>query len=159
MLEAVEKRFGATRTPHAIEHLSDNGSAYAARETRLFAQTLNLTPCFTPVASSQSNGMSEAFVRTLTRDCIRISGISDAETALWLTHRWIEDTTMGSAPGRHRLARFETLLDDRQLLLDYTLPVANNIHQRINVSEIAGHKPLFKPMLEPVCMYPIACAH
>jgi len=31
MLEAVEKRFGATRAAHAIEHLSDNGSAYTAR--------------------------------------------------------------------------------------------------------------------------------
>jgi len=51
MLEAVEKRFAATRTPHAIEHLSDNGSAYTARDTRQFAQALNLTPCFTPVAS------------------------------------------------------------------------------------------------------------
>lgn len=37
MLEAVEKRFGATRAPHPIEHLSDNFSAYTARETRLFA--------------------------------------------------------------------------------------------------------------------------
>jgi len=37
MLEAVEKRFAAIRAPHAIEHLSDNGSAYTARETRLFA--------------------------------------------------------------------------------------------------------------------------
>lgn len=68
MLEAVEKRFHATRAPHAIEHLSDNGSAYTARDTRLFAQALNLTPCFTPVASPQSNGMSEAFVKTLKRD-------------------------------------------------------------------------------------------
>jgi transposase InsO family protein len=63
MLEAVEKRFGATSAPYAIEHLSDNGSAYTARETRLFAQALNLIPCFTPVASPQSNGMSEAFVK------------------------------------------------------------------------------------------------
>lgn len=31
MLEAVERRFGATSAPHAIEHLSDNGSAYTAR--------------------------------------------------------------------------------------------------------------------------------
>lgn len=26
MLEAVEKRFHATKSPHVIEHLSDNGS-------------------------------------------------------------------------------------------------------------------------------------
>ena len=49
------------------------GSAYTARDTRLFAQALNLTPCFTPVANPQSNGMSEAFVKTLKRDYIRIS--------------------------------------------------------------------------------------
>ncbi len=91
MLEAVEKRFGATRAPHAIEHLSDNGSAYTARETRLFAQALNLIPCFTPVASPQSNGMSEAFVKTLKRDYIRISPIPDAETALRKIDGWIED--------------------------------------------------------------------
>src|SRR5690606_21161174 len=33
MVEAVEKRFGGTRTPHPVEWLSDNGSAYIARET------------------------------------------------------------------------------------------------------------------------------
>ncbi|WP_244426287.1 IS3 family transposase, partial [Rhizobium mesoamericanum] len=91
MLEAVEKRFGATSAPHVIEHLSDNGSAYTARETRLFAQALNLVPCFTPVASPQSNGMSEAFVKTLKRDYIRISPIPDAETALRKIDGWIED--------------------------------------------------------------------
>jgi hypothetical protein len=32
ILEAVEKRFGATRAPHAIEHLSDNGSSDTARK-------------------------------------------------------------------------------------------------------------------------------
>ena len=78
MLEAVEKRFDATRAPQPIEHLSDNGSAYTARDTRLFAQALNLTPCFTPVASPQSNGMSEAFVKTLKLDYIRIAPLPDA---------------------------------------------------------------------------------
>ncbi len=91
MLEAVEKRFAATRAPQSIEHLSDNGSAYTVRETRLFAQALNLPPCFTPVASPQSNGMSEAFVKTLKRDYIRISALPDAETALRLIDGWIED--------------------------------------------------------------------
>jgi putative transposase len=91
MLEAVEKRFGSTRAPQAIEHLSDNGSAYTAKETRRFAQAINLTPCFTPVASPQSNGMSEAFVKTLKRDYIRISPLPDAETALRQIDGWIED--------------------------------------------------------------------
>ena len=81
MLEAVEKRFGTTRASHTIEHLSDNGSAYTARETRLFAQALTLVPCFTSVASPKSNGMSEAFVTTRKRDYVRISPLPYTETA------------------------------------------------------------------------------
>ncbi len=51
MLEAVETRFGGLRATSAIEMLSDNGSAYTARETRVFARQLGLKPCFTPVRS------------------------------------------------------------------------------------------------------------
>ncbi len=51
MLDAVERRFGAVRAPHPIEHLSDNGSPYTAKQTRDFAAALNLVPCFTPVRS------------------------------------------------------------------------------------------------------------
>jgi putative transposase len=65
MLEALETRFGDLRAPHRVEWLSDNGSIYTARETRVFASQLNLVPCFTPVGSPESNGMSEAFVKTL----------------------------------------------------------------------------------------------
>ncbi|MBX4899732.1 MULTISPECIES: IS3 family transposase [Rhizobium] len=91
MLEAVENRFGTIGSPHAFEHLSDNSSAYTARVTRLIAQALNLIPYFTPIASPQSNGMSEAFVKTSNRDYIRISPIPDAETALRKIGGWIED--------------------------------------------------------------------
>jgi hypothetical protein len=42
-----------------------------ATQTRAFAQALNLTPCFTPVASPESNGLSEAFVKTFKRDYVR----------------------------------------------------------------------------------------
>ena len=68
LLEAVESRFGTHRAPEQVEVLSDNGSAYTAKETRIFAQQLGLKSCFTPVKSPQSNGMSEAFVKTLERD-------------------------------------------------------------------------------------------
>ncbi len=71
MLEAVEKRFGATRAAHPIEHLSDNGSAYTEREARLLVLGLNLIPCFTPIASPQFNGMWEAFVKTPKREFIK----------------------------------------------------------------------------------------
>ncbi len=54
MLEAVETRFGGLRATSAIEMLSDNGSAYTARETRVFARQLGLKPCFTPETMSAS---------------------------------------------------------------------------------------------------------
>ena len=90
-LEAVETRFGGMRAPVPVEMLSDNGSAYTARETRTFARQLGLKPCFTPVRSPQSNGISEAFVHTLKRDYVRVSPLPDARTALTSLAGWIED--------------------------------------------------------------------
>ena len=77
MLEAIEARFGTIRAPHPVEWLSDNGSPYTAKETRDFASQLNLVPCFTPVASPESNGMAEAFVRTFKRDYLRINPLPE----------------------------------------------------------------------------------
>lgn len=79
MLEAVETRFGELWAPHPIELLSDNGSAYNARQTPFFAQALNLTPCFTPVVSPESNGLSEAFVKTFKRDYARVRSLPDTK--------------------------------------------------------------------------------
>ena len=91
MLDAVETRFSTTRAPHPIEHLSDNGSPYTAKDTRDFAAALNLVPCFTPVRSPESNGICEAFVKTLKRDTVRISPLPDAPTALQKIAGWIQD--------------------------------------------------------------------
>ena len=41
-------------------------------------------PCFTPVKSPQSNGISEAFVNTLKRDYVRVTPLPKAETVLGL---------------------------------------------------------------------------
>jgi len=71
MLEAVERRFGTCRAPSVIEVLSDNGSLYIAKETQVFARQLGLKACFTPFRSPQSNGISEAFVKTLKRTTSR----------------------------------------------------------------------------------------
>lgn len=68
MLEAVECRFRTYRAPTVVEMLTDNGSPYVARDMQIFARQLGLTPCFTPIRSPQSNGMSEAFVKTLKRN-------------------------------------------------------------------------------------------
>ncbi|TVS18526.1 MAG: IS3 family transposase, partial [Planctomycetaceae bacterium] len=91
MLEAVERRFGAYRAPSVIEMLSDNGSPYIAKDTQIFARQLGLKPCFTPVQSPQSNGISEAFVKTLKRDYVQVTPLPDAQTVLGLIGGWIED--------------------------------------------------------------------
>jgi putative transposase len=91
MLEAVERRFDGYRASASVEMLSDNGSPYIARETRIFAAQLGLKPCFTPVKSPQSNGISEAFVNTLKRDYVRVTPIPNAEIAMQAIARWFED--------------------------------------------------------------------
>jgi transposase InsO family protein len=91
MVACVERRFGATRTPHAVEWLSDNGSAYIARETAQIATALGLHLAFTPVRSPESNGISEAFVKTLKRDYARVTVLPDAATVLHLLPSWFED--------------------------------------------------------------------
>lgn len=70
MVSSVEQSFGAIRTPHPVQWLSDNGSIFAAHKTIEIALALNLAPCFTPVESPESNGMAEAFCENLqTRLC------------------------------------------------------------------------------------------
>jgi putative transposase len=91
MIACVERRFGSTRTPHLVEWLSDNGSAYIAKETRQIATALGLRLAFTPVRSPESNGISEAFVKTLKRDYARISILNDAATTMALLPGWFED--------------------------------------------------------------------
>ena len=91
MLACVERRFASLRVPHPVQWLADNGSAYSARETLDFAAALSLVPCFTPVRSPESNGVSEAFVKTLKRDYARIQPRPDALTVLQQLPAWIDD--------------------------------------------------------------------
>src|SRR5215831_16064943 len=72
MVVCVERRFGTSKTPHLIEWLSDNGSAYIAKDTLDTATALGLQLCFTPVRSPESNGIAEAFVKTFRRDYARL---------------------------------------------------------------------------------------
>lgn len=91
MVAAVEHRFGqVNRLPDPIEWLSDNGSCYVARETRRFAREIGLIPRTTPLESPQSNGMAEAFVRTLKRDYVRVSPLPDAQTVLRQLPTWLQ---------------------------------------------------------------------
>ena len=90
MLAAVEHRFGSvSRLPKLIEWLSDNGSCYIAGDTKAFAREIGLEPRTTPVESPQSNGMAEAFVRTLKRDYARVSPLTDAKTVLDALPAWV----------------------------------------------------------------------
>jgi transposase InsO family protein len=62
-------------------------SAYTAKDTHDFAGALGLQPCFTPVASPESNGLAEALVRALKRDYVRANPLPDAVTMLLQLHR------------------------------------------------------------------------
>jgi putative transposase len=100
MVATVEHRYGqVNRVPEPIEWLTDNpvlseaegGSCYTARNTRALARGIGLIPRTTPVSSPQSNGMAEAFVRTLKRDYVRVNPRPDAQSVIdqlpgWFAH-------------------------------------------------------------------------
>jgi len=92
MVAAIEHRFGSVNhLPVTIEWLTDNGSCYIAGDTRRFAREIGLEPRTTPIESPQSNGMAEAFVRTIKRDYVRVNPRPDAQTVMrqlsaWITH-------------------------------------------------------------------------
>ena len=91
IIAAVEYRFGpVNRLPDTIEWLTDNGSGYIAHETRRFARDIGFEPRTTPVQSPQSNGMAEAFVRTIKRDYARVSSLPNAETVMRQLPTWFE---------------------------------------------------------------------
>jgi putative transposase len=91
MVATDEHRFGQVNSlPHPIEWLTDNGSCYTAHDTRRFARDIGLTPRTTPVESPQSNGMAEAFVRTLKRDYARLSPRPDARTVIEQLPKWLD---------------------------------------------------------------------
>jgi Integrase core domain len=74
-----------------IESLSDNGSPDTARETRALAREIGLVPCTRPIESPQSNGMAEAFVKTLKkRDYTGRRPCPDAASVLRQLDGWFE---------------------------------------------------------------------
>lgn len=91
LLEAVERRCGDIHTSHWIEWLTDNGSCFIAKETLAFARDIGIINCFTPVRSPQSNGMAEAFVKTIKRDYAAISRLTDARSVMRQLPLWFED--------------------------------------------------------------------
>ena len=91
MIEAVEKRFGKTRTNREIEFLSDRGSIYRAYNVQMLARRLGLRSCFTKAYSPESNGMAEAFVKTIKRDYVYTSDCFSAEKTIGLLEEWVHD--------------------------------------------------------------------
>lgn len=82
MLESVEKRFGDQLPATPGQWLSDNGSAYIAKQTCLFARQIGLQPVIMQVHSPQSNGIAESFVKTVKRDYVAHMLKPDRDTAL-----------------------------------------------------------------------------
>jgi putative transposase len=105
MLACVEQRFAATRAPHPVQWLADNDSPYTARETLEFAMALGLVARFTLVGSPESDGVSEAFVKTLRRDYTRIHPRPDATTVLQMLPLWIERPRPPASGSFERLGR------------------------------------------------------
>ncbi|UCP11589.1 integrase core domain-containing protein [Pseudomonas sp. MM213] len=65
-----------------VQWISDNGSAYTAEQTRLFAPQIGFQPVTAPVRSPQSNGMAESFVKTIKRNYLMYIPRPDRVTAL-----------------------------------------------------------------------------
>jgi putative transposase len=93
MAESVEHRFGAraTKAPHPIEWLSDNGPPYTAHETRAFGESLGFLVCTTPAYSPESNGMAEAFVKTFKRDYVYLNKLESAAAVMAQLGAWFDD--------------------------------------------------------------------
>ena len=86
-VSAVAKTLGVARS-----HINERrGTAVKPQGPYRKAEALGLTLLFTPVRSPESNGMSEAFVKTLKRDYASINILADADTILDLLPGWIED--------------------------------------------------------------------
>lgn len=91
MIMAVEYRFGKLHTGREIEFLSDRGSIYRAYAVQLLARKIGLKSCFTRSYSPESNGMSEAFVKTIKRDYVYVSDCYSAEVTMRMLEDWIRD--------------------------------------------------------------------
>lgn len=91
LVDAVEKRFGTDHVKEAIEWLTDNGSCFISKDTKQVVTELGMKNCYTPVRSPESNGMAEAFVKTIKRDYVSINELVNAQTVMESMKKWIED--------------------------------------------------------------------
>lgn len=93
MDKTVVHRFGSCveRLPHPIEWLTDNGGQYTAKETKAYGKEWGFLVRNTPAYSPESNGMSEAFVKTFKRDYVGTHELPNAATVMRQLPEWFED--------------------------------------------------------------------
>ncbi len=92
MIKAVAARFGESlRCSREIQWLSDRGSIYRSKSVQVLAKHMNLQCCYTRAYSPESNGMAEAFVKTIKRDYVYQADCDSAETVLKLLPQWFAD--------------------------------------------------------------------
>ena len=91
MIKAVEGRFGKCQTDREIEFLSDRGSIYRAYNVQVLARQIGLKSCFTKAYSPESNGMAEAFVKTIKRDYVYVNDCDTAQNVTKMLKNWIRD--------------------------------------------------------------------
>lgn len=144
MIESVERRFGLASQPSApIEWLSDNGSPYIAGETRALARDIGLVPRTTPIHSPQSNGMAEAFVKTIKRDYARVSRRPDAASVLRQLDCWFEhynDTHPHKALGYRSPREFRKLLFEKTT--DNAVGAVRRPNGSTTATEVIGSRPI-----------------
>lgn len=147
MIESVERRFGLVgQLPVAIEWLSDNGSPYTAGETRAFARDIGLVPRTTPIHSPQSNGMAEAFVKTIKRDYARVSRRPDAASVLHQLDCWFEHY---NSTHPHKALGYRSPREFRKSMFEMTTDNAvgavRRTHESTTAMEVIGSRPIAAP--------------
>jgi putative transposase len=91
MIKSVKARFRCFKAPRQIEFLSDRGSIYRAASVQAIARTLGLKSCYTAAYSPESNGMSEALVKTIKRDYVYNNDCYSADVVLKMLNGWFKD--------------------------------------------------------------------
>lgn len=93
MDQTTTNRFGPSveKLPQGIQWLSDNGGQYTADATREYGRAWGYEVQTTPAYSPESNGVSEAFVKTFKRDYVYAHELPDAVTVLGELPKWFED--------------------------------------------------------------------
>jgi len=90
-LQVSRSNLAAKNKGRVIQWLSDNGSCYTAKETVKFGKNVGLDIRTTPPYSPESNGMSEAFVKTFKRDYVWVGKIRTAQEVVKQLPKWFED--------------------------------------------------------------------